>query len=153
MLKIANKRFRGRFLFFPINADASYLPLRNSSISGIVSVAMIHHIPTKILRIKFIEECFRVLSKRGIIIMTSWSIIKPKHFLLSLWYYVLSFVKGERIEFGDVYISWAKKYNRFFHLFSVNEMVSLFKKFKILGYFLFGKSFLRENILIIALKL
>lgn len=85
--------------------------------------------------------------------MTSWSIIKPKHFLLSLWYYVSSFVKGERIEFGDVYISWAKKYNRFFHLFSVSEMVSLFKKFKILGYFLFGKSFLRENILLIALKL
>ncbi len=153
LLKIANERFKNKGLFIPVNADACYLPFKDSSISHIVSVATLHHIPSKVLRRRFVKECNRVLKEKGMIIVTSWSLIKPRNFIASLTNYIRNLLKGKFIEFGDAYLSWGKSYKRYFHFLTSKELLSLFKESKVIHLTRFGKGILKENELIIALKI
>lgn len=152
LLKIAKARFKDK-IFMQVNADMLHLPLRNSCISGMICIATIHHIPSKENRLKAVKECRRVLERRGIAIFTSWSLIKPAHLLRALLFYLTSILKGEKIEFGDCYISWAGIYQRYFHLMTPSEMKNLLKDFRVLLLTTFGKSSFKDNILAIAFKL
>jgi len=151
LLRIAKKKL-SNFKFSPINADATYLPFKDSSIDHLISIAMIHHIPSNQMRIKCIKECRRVLKEKGILIFTVWNIMKPKHLWLSFTNYLMRMIKREPIEFGDVFLSWAGKCNRYYHLFHIKEFMKLFREFKILHYCSFGKGFFKDNNLIIALR-
>ncbi len=152
LLKIAKERFKNKSFFMPINADIFYLPFKDSSISHIVSVATIHHLPSKDLRAACVKEFNRVLKEKGLVLVTSWSLIRPRNFIASLVNYVRCLLKGKVIEFGDAYLSWGKSHQRYFHFFTSKELSSLFKDFRLVHQTRFGKGLLKDNELIIALK-
>lgn len=134
-------------------ADALYLPLRSDSVDGIVSVAVLHHIPNIINRIKFLIECKRILVNKGIIIATVWSIINIRNLITAL-IHLLKNYKRTFNEFGDAYISWAGKFNRFYHFLTKKEIKKLFFRvnLRIVELMQFGSFPNKKNFLIIALK-
>ncbi|PJB09259.1 hypothetical protein CO121_00925, partial [bacterium (Candidatus Gribaldobacteria) CG_4_9_14_3_um_filter_36_15] len=56
-------------------ADALNLPFPNNYFDKIYSIAVLHHIPSKQLRLQFLKEARRVLKLNGLLILTVW---KPK---------------------------------------------------------------------------
>jgi len=50
------------------------LPFENESFDKVISIAVLHHIPSLKLRIKFMEEGYRVLKKDGQMIITVWNL-------------------------------------------------------------------------------
>jgi len=151
LLKIAKNKLNSS-KFSPVNADATSLPLRDACIDNIITIAMIHHIPSLSMRRKCVSECRRVLKNNGLLIASVWNLMKPRHLYLSMIQYINDLIHQKRREFGDVYIAWSKKYRRFFHLFRMKEFINLFNQFKIVHYCSFGKGIIKDNNLIIALR-
>ena len=154
LIRLAKKKVKNNFLFYPIVCDALHIPLKNESVNGIISVALIHHIPFKINRLRFVNECIRILNKNGLIITTAWNLLKIKHIFKALLEYPFYKINQEIAEFGDVYLRWGKYAKRYFHLFTLKELVKTFnsKKLKILLFSSFGKGMIKDNHIIIAKK-
>ncbi|HDJ89675.1 MAG TPA: class I SAM-dependent methyltransferase, partial [Thermoprotei archaeon] len=134
-----------------VNADGRILPFRNNIFNGIICIAVLHNIPGKRDRRRFLRECKRVLLKGKHIILTVWTLFQPK-ILLKIFLHKLQY-NGE---FGDVYIPWkrrGKKIYRFYHLYRKKELkkdlesagftIHLLKKYD-------HRKFLKRNYLIIA---
>jgi len=134
-----------------VNADGRMLPFRNNIFSGIICIAVLHNIPKRSSRIKFLSECRRVLIYKHFAIITVWTIFQPK-LLLKTFIHKLKY----RWEFGDIYIPWrrkGRKIYRFYHLYRGRE----FKKdLKLAGFniYLFKKidsrKLLKRNYLVIV---
>jgi len=154
LIKLAIKRVKNNFLFYPIVCDALYLPLKDESVNGIISIALIHHIPFKMNRLRFINECIRILNKNGLIIATVWNLLKINHIFKALLEYPFYKINQEIAEFGDVYLNWGKHAKRYFHLFTLKELVKMFnsKKLKIIFFSSFGKGVIKDNHIVIAKK-
>ena len=120
-----------------INCDIRYLPIRENSCDLIISIATIHHIPSKNDRIKVIQECFKILKRRGKLLVTVWSCSA----LNKLRRYV-------KINECDVLIPWSWGLNqqlmRYYHLYDktelLNEFCQSFIKFKIVSYGIYKSS-------------
>jgi tRNA (uracil-5-)-methyltransferase TRM9 len=91
-----------------IVADATNIPLKRK-FKYIVSIAMMHHLPTENHRLKFLKELKRLLAKNG------QAIITVKYSLRN----------------GDRLIKWAGKHERYYHLFSKKELEQLLDKSKL----------------------
>ncbi|MBT3582411.1 class I SAM-dependent methyltransferase [Candidatus Woesearchaeota archaeon] len=97
-----------------IEADATKIPLKRK-FKYIVSIGMLHHLPTEKDRIAFLKEVKRLLAKEGEAMLTVWH-SKYK---------------------GDTLMIWGVKYKRYYHMFSKKELKELldkvgFKEYKIL---------------------
>jgi len=65
-------RRRGFFKVDFIAADASKIPLRDSVVDSLLSIAVVHHLPKDEL-IDLAREVFRILKPGGLAVLTSWS--------------------------------------------------------------------------------
>jgi len=101
-------------------ADALNLPFEDNSFDRIYSIAVLHHIPSKELRLKFLKEAKRVLKPNGRLILTVW---KRKDFLFK--FTLLNLFK---LDFRDVLEPWGKKVLRYYHCFSKRELKKLVEK-------------------------
>ncbi|OQX71258.1 hypothetical protein B6D52_02110 [Candidatus Parcubacteria bacterium 4484_255] len=115
-----------------IVADALDLGTRfpSNEFDIIISVAFLHHIPSKELRLKILKDCFLVLKPNGFLIFTVWNLRQWK---LILRYGLYSLFLGQR----NVSIPWkagGKKILRYYHVFTLREIKRLVKKvgFKII---------------------
>ena len=113
-------------------ADALDLPFPNNYFDRIYSIAVLHHIPSREFRLQFLKEARRVLKPNGLLILTVWKPKSKKNWSLFLKYTTLKLIG--KLERRDVFQSWGKKMERYFHLFSEEELVDLAKevKFKII---------------------
>ncbi len=112
------------------------LPLLNNSFDSVWSIAVLHHIPSKELRLKALEEVRRVLKPGGKVIMTCWYLFRP------------FFCK-------DILISPKKlKIQRYYHAFTRRELKKLFEKagFKIEELKYLKRNNKKTNILVVAVK-
>ncbi len=160
LLKIANENLKN-VKNFPqaesnfyqvLLGDLNFLPIRPNSINNIFSIAVIHHIKTKLNREKILHFSLEILKKEGAIILTVWRKWQKKYrryFLVDLIKRRLNSKykqKQESIglsEFGDKFVPWGTStgnfsYNRFYHFFSKLEIKDLLndcevKVFKIMG--------------------
>jgi len=122
LLDIARKRYpKYNFLL----ADALNLPLPNDLFDAIFSIAVLHHIPSHELRIKFFEEVKRVLKPNGILVLTVWNLFRLKTLPLLLRYSLLKTLGLSKLEYGDVLVPWANKAKRYYHYFTKKEMRKL----------------------------
>ena len=91
----------------PICADASSLPIKNSSFSRVISVATVHHLPSKTDRENFFADLRRVLKPSGEALVTAL------------------YQRGPR---KNTYLKWGAE-KRYYHLFSKRELTNLANKY------------------------
>lgn len=143
LLNLAKKRIKSSNLermVALINGDASEIPLRQKSVSDVLYIAAIHHLPTASGRLKSMQEISRILTARGRAVVTVWRKWQRRfasHFIKKHLRHPLGGkAKGE---LGDIYIPWKSGHgttsvSRFYHLFSRRELRKLLSKggFKII---------------------
>jgi len=153
LIEIARKNYpKARFIV----ADALNLPFKEKEFDLVFAIALLHHIPTENLQLRVLKNCFKILKKNGLIILTVWNLIQPR---LLLKYKICPFSK-------DVYVPWKSKIlqsprgdggaktskilKRYYHVFTKGELKQIVKKagFKIIKCY-----FARDNLIAIAKKL
>ena len=138
--------------------EALNLPFADESFNKVFSIAVLHHIPSLDLQLKFLNEAKRVLKPKGLLILTVWNLghLKPS---LLLKYTILKILGKSKLDWRDVFYPWKKQngevINRYVHCFKKKELEDLVKKsgfvIKDSGYLAHGK-FKKANIYIIAQK-
>lgn len=73
VLETARERRRGLDIAFCL-ADATTLPLASRSIDLAVYIATIHHLPTREMRVRSLDELARVLAPGGRALVSAWSV-------------------------------------------------------------------------------
>jgi len=153
LLEIAKKNFpEAKFLI----GDALNLPFSENFFDRVYAIALLHHIPSEVFRIKVLQEIKRVLKPGGILILTVWKIHRLSEILLLLKHTFLKLIKKSQLDFKDVFLPWGKKILRYYHYFSKRELESLTKRagFEILKFGVVkNKRGNRQNYYIICQKL
>lgn len=110
--------------------DLLDLPLNGDSQDVIISIAALHHVPSKNFRERAVKEMHRVLKKRGIIIITVWNLFQRKY---------IKYVRKARLrqilslgayDKRDTFIPWGKSgIKRYYYAFNQGELQKLLKKY------------------------
>lgn len=125
LIEIAKRRFpEGKFLV----ADALNLPFSENFFDKVYSLSVLHHIPSKELRLQFFKEIKRVLKPRGKAIITVWKIHQLRERLLLLRETILKLIGKSKLDFKDFFVPWGQKIVRYYHCFSENELTKLAEK-------------------------
>lgn len=122
LIRIAKSRYLGEN--FQV-ADVLALPFEYNFFDTIYSIAVLHHIPSKELRLKFFEEAKKVLKKDGLLILTVWKFKRWQERLLLLKYNILRVLGKSKIEKNDLFLLWQNKIPRYYHFFSETELKNL----------------------------
>lgn len=171
LIEICQKKYIGaRFQV----ADGFNLPFADNYFDKVFSISVLHHIPSKEFRLKFLAESKRVLKPGGFLVIRVWDFWKRKIFpKLFLKYTFLKLIgkstlrqaqgcpeiyRRAKLDFFDVFVLWKdSKRNivieRYFHCFTKKELKDLAKEagFKIKKSWRLGKD-PRSNIYLIAEK-
>ena len=133
MIEIAKKRrLQAKFL---VNHDLK-VPFSNDYFDKVYCLAVFHHIPSKDLRIQFLDEIKRVLQPGGFIILTVWNLNPFKMILIGKKKRALSFFKHlilkvlgkSKLDFNDFFIPWKDACQRYVHYFTKGELKKLAEK-------------------------
>ena len=106
-------------------ADALNLPFTNDFFDKIYSIAVLHHIPSKELRLKFFDEAKRALKSNGLLVLTVWEFKRWQERLLLLKYNISRVLGKSKLEKNDLFLSWQNKIPRYYHFFSEQELRKL----------------------------
>lgn len=122
LIKIARNKYpNGKFLA----ADALDLPFENEFFNIIYSIAVLHHIPSKNLRRKFMSEAKRALKPGGFFILTVWKPKDKQEISLFLRHLMLKILSRSKMDFRDVSEPWSDRAERYYHCFSIRELKGL----------------------------
>jgi ubiquinone/menaquinone biosynthesis C-methylase UbiE len=105
-------------------ADALNLPLTDQSFDLIFSVSVLHHIPSKRLRSKFLQESKRVLKPGGTMILTVWDLWSNPNKRFTIIKSSLISLIGLK-DFKDIEIDWYGAGKCYLHAFSLRELEKL----------------------------
>ncbi|MEK7171408.1 MAG: class I SAM-dependent methyltransferase [Patescibacteria group bacterium] len=97
-------------------ASATKLPFSANSFDTVWCIAVLHHLPTKGLRLKACREMKRVLKKNGKLMITVWNLWQKKY---------RKFINKKT---HDALIPWNNKLNRYYYAFKPAELKSLIQK-------------------------
>jgi ubiquinone/menaquinone biosynthesis C-methylase UbiE len=117
-----------------LTADALGLPFSNGTFDKVFLVAVLHNVPSRELRLRILKEGRRVLKADGLFILTVWSLWRPEALRLILKYSLLKIMGRSEMDWGDVFVPWGKKAERYYHFFTQAEITRLAKEagFKVL---------------------
>jgi len=107
-----------------IVADNMNLPLRDNLFDYTISVAVIHHLDSKLKRLKAINELMRITKPKGKVFISVWALKQPDKF------------KRQFIQ-RDNMVEWnkyGKKFYRFYHVFEDLELYNLCNNYLIEDY-------------------
>ena len=115
-----------------ILADALALPFADETFDAVVSLAVLHHIPSKELRNKFFFEAARVLKPGGIMIITVWNFWRwrwIKELIASL---LSKIIHPRTSDLGDMNMTFGPlKTPRYLHAITKHELSSLAAAFNL----------------------
>lgn len=108
--------------------DILETPYEDNYFDAIVSIAVIHHIPTDKLRQKAFTEMFRTTKPGGKIMVTAWYFWETKRYLESI-----NNTSKHNLPFGDFYMPWktgdgTRVTERYFHAWKIEELHDILKK-------------------------
>lgn len=136
--------------------DALKLSFPDNYFDAVYNIAVFHHIPSKELRLQFLNEAKRVLKPGGLLILTVWQFHQIKELFLLVKYTLLKLIGKSKLDWKDLFEPWGKKAQRYYHWFSKKELGKSIKEagFEIekLG-IIKNKGKYRQNIYIVAKKL
>jgi len=107
--------------------DALNLPFLDNHFDKIYSIAVLHHIPSEELRLKFLIEAKRVLKPGGLLILTAWD-LGGRGWWFNIKFGFLKMLGLSKLDFRDVFVPWANQRQRYVHLFNKKELVYLAQK-------------------------
>lgn len=113
LLKIAKQKYPNANFKY---ADAVRLPFPAKSFDNVWCIAVLHHLPTKTLRLKACKEIARVLKPKGKLMITVWNLWQKKY---------QKFINKRT---HNALIPWNNKLNRYYYAFKPAELKILFKK-------------------------
>ncbi len=125
--------------------DVLNIPFQENSFDKIYSIAVLHHIPSKELRVEFFKEAKRALKPNGLFILTVWNI----PFKLVFKYALLKIFGKTKLDFKDIFIPWGSVCQRYVHCFSQKELEKIAKE---AGFNVKEKGFLGKNIYLVLDK-
>ncbi|MBI2042163.1 MAG: class I SAM-dependent methyltransferase [Candidatus Nealsonbacteria bacterium] len=105
--------------------DALRMPLPTNYFDKVYAIAVLHHIPSQELRIRFLKEAKRVLRQEGLLILTVWNLWNWQGLGLILKHLFLKITGKSKLDFKDVFIPWAGTCQRYIHVFSKGELEHL----------------------------
>ncbi|MBD3282315.1 MAG: methyltransferase domain-containing protein [Candidatus Portnoybacteria bacterium] len=110
-------------------ANILNLPFKDNSFNQAWMIAVLHHIPSRELRIQALKEIKRVLKKNGNAIITCWNLYQPRYFKILFKYTFRKIFKKSKLDFKDVFIPWKRKnIQRYYHAFTKKELKKELKK-------------------------
>ena len=156
LIEIAKKKYPGAK--FQV-ADALNLSFSENYFDKVYSISVIHHIPSKELRLQYFKEANRVLKPGGLLILRVWDFWRRKEGIrLFLKYAFLKLLGMSKLDFKDVFLPWRNSKGkpvaqRYFHCFAKVELEKLAKEagFKIKKIWREGQD-PRTNIYLVAQK-
>lgn len=125
LIQIARKKYPKAQFFIE---DALNLSFPNNYFDKVYSIALLHQIPSKEFRIQLLEEAKRVLKLKGLLILTVWKFHRRQELILLLKYTLLKMFGKSKMDWGDIFVSWGRETERYYHFFSKRELESLIKK-------------------------
>lgn len=112
-LKIAKQKYPdAKFRY----ADAVKLPFSAKSFDSVWCIAVLHHLPTKTLRLKACKEIARVLKTNGKLMITVWNLWQKKY---------RGFINKRT---HDALIPWNNKLKRYYYAFKPAELKIFLKQ-------------------------
>jgi SAM-dependent methyltransferase len=100
----------------------------------VFSVATLHHLPGKDLRIQALKQMKNKIKKDGRIIITNWNLWKQKWSRkLILKFFLLKIFRKHKMDFGDILFDWKAEKDtgysqRYYHAFRKRELKKITKK-------------------------
>ncbi len=146
IIRLAKKKWlkEGEVPDFVISDVTTEIPFRDHRFDVVFMIAVLNHIPSEKQRIRALKNIYRVLSPRGLLLMTNFNLWKFSTFQKGLLKYTIKKIKIQDEEwerrFGfkkrdlglrDVITEWKggkKKAYLYYHAFSKLEMRCLAKK-------------------------
>mgnify|MGYP003655159820 CR=1 FL=1 len=98
-----------------INSNMMDIKLPDNSADAIISIASFHHLSSHKNRLKALVEMYRLIKTNGNILLSVWSITQPDK------------TKVKFSKYGDTIVKWNKKYDRYYYIFQIEEILQLFK--------------------------
>jgi ubiquinone/menaquinone biosynthesis C-methylase UbiE len=130
LLKKAKRNKNTNFIL----GDMLEIPLKDNSQDSVITIAAIHHIPSKGLREQAIKEIERVLKKNGTLILTAWNLFQPKYKKYTWYSLIKHIVSFGKYDYKDTLIPWGNSgVKRYYYAFTKKELEKLLeKKFEII---------------------
>lgn len=105
-------------------------PFADASFDAILSIASFHHVPSKELRIKTVQEAYRLLRPGGYVLMTNWNLHQWKYTFDRIQRNIQFFFGGHEYDYNDVVIPWKNaqgitQSQRYYHAFTKKELSAL----------------------------
>jgi len=127
LIDAAKKMYGGVINF--IAGDALLLPFKDERFDTIVSFGVLHHIPSKKLRMQFLDEANRVLKKDGLLILTVWNLWNKRLTPVIHKHAIQKLLGKSKLDFNDVFLPFGKKQSvRYLHAFTKREFIKILKK-------------------------
>jgi len=132
LINLATKKYKDTAAKF-FTSDVLNLPFSKNSFDAIISLAVLHHIPSTQNHQKFFKEIKKVLKKDGILILTVWNLWQnPKAINLLFKYTFLKLFRKSDLDFFDIFYPWKNSKgellgNRYLHFFSIRSLEKLAK--------------------------
>jgi ubiquinone/menaquinone biosynthesis C-methylase UbiE len=126
-----NENEKRRFLV----GDATNLKWwRGEKYNAVFMIAVLHHIPSRELRKKVLENVAQILEKGGLLIMTNWNLFGGKYPVYILKNILKKIAGKSSLDFMDALIPWKNAATgevealRYVHVFTLRELRRLVKE-------------------------
>lgn len=111
-------------------SEATQLPFPDKQFDVVCCIATLHHIPSRELRAKLIQEAVRVLKPGGYLCLTEWNLWHTQWWSLLLRYSIKKLLGLNKLDWGDVEKPWKNQTGetqgkRYLHLFSKGSLEKL----------------------------
>ena len=109
-----------------LNQNCCFLQFKDNTFDYVLSIAVFHHLASRIRRYKGLKEMIRVLKSKGSGIFSVWGVEQKDR---------KNNMKIRRFVPGDNYVPWARKsdgiiFKRYYHIFNKDMIMSFLENFR-----------------------
>lgn len=109
--------------------DLLKIPAKSEIADMVFTVAALHHIPSKSLRKKAMEELHRITKRKGIFIVSVWNLFQPKYKKYIWKSRIRKLISLGKYDSRDTLIPWGKSgVTRYYYAFKESELKDLLEQ-------------------------